>query len=291
MHWIKTRMLSSVDQILNLLAISRTGLIWVMAIHWFRTLHHPPLLMAETQVRIFASAWVLSNHFGVWFATILSIFYLFRIASFSNPTFLYLKWRVKKVILMIQLGTLIFLCLNLLAINIYVSDWIHQYEGNATWDSRVSGFSTLSQLSLLTMTIFSLMPFTAALISFFLLIFSLWKHLQRIKSNSKGHRDPRTEAHINALKTVTSFLLLHVSFFLCLMVASIPSIHQDPLLHSVCQTLAMIYPSGHSFILILGNPKLRQTLFLMLQQLWCGLKGTPNSVNHSDHRLTSVPDF
>ncbi|XP_002722200.3 taste receptor type 2 member 13 [Oryctolagus cuniculus] len=270
--WIKTRKASSIDKILTILATFRIGLIWVTLVYWFGAQYHSPLLITETPLRIIVSAWIFTNHFSLWFATILSIFYLFKIGNFSSPSFLYLKWRIKKVILMIQLATLIFLFLNLIQMNIHITDWIHQDEGNATLDSRISGFSKFSYLALFTLTMYSLIPFTVALISFCFLLFSQWKHLQKMKSNSKEHRDPRTKAHISAIKSVLSFLLLYASFLLCLIIASIPSIYQNHLAYSVLQSIKMIYLSSHSFILILGNPKLRQACVLMLWQLRCRLQ-------------------
>ncbi|XP_062051475.1 taste receptor type 2 member 13 [Lepus europaeus] len=269
--WIKTKKASSIDKILTILATFRIGLIWVILVYWFGTQYHSPLLITETPLRIIASIWIFTNHFSLWFATILSIFYLFKIGNFCSPSFLYLKWRIKKVILMIQLATLIFLFLNLIQMNIHITDWI-QDEGNATWDSRISDFSKFSQLALFTLTMYSLIPFTVALISFCFLMFSLWKHLRKMKSNFKEHRDPRTKAHISALKSVLSFLLLYVSFLLCLIISSVPSIHQNHLALSVFQSIEMMYLSSHSFILILGNPKLRQACVLMLWQLRCGLQ-------------------
>ncbi|XP_004845985.1 taste receptor type 2 member 13-like [Heterocephalus glaber] len=270
--WVSKRKLSSVDQILSTLALSRIGVIWEILVSWFICLRCSCSIVDEEEIKITTFIWVIFNHFSLWLATILSIFYLLKIASFSRPIFLYLKWRVKKVILMILLGNLVFLFLNLIQINTHIEDWKCGRERNLTWNSTLSDSATLSQLIIFNMTMFSLTPFILALISFLLLIFSLWKHLQKMQLNSKGHRDPSTGAHINALKIVISFLLLYTSYFLSLLMSYVSQMPQSDLVHALCLAIGLIYPSSHSLILILGNSKLRQASLLVLRQLKCGTK-------------------
>ncbi|XP_023409859.1 taste receptor type 2 member 13-like [Loxodonta africana] len=266
--WTNRRKLSLVDQILTGLALSRIGLLWEILVNWFGSLYYSALLMRGPGLRMIAFAWIITNHFSIWLATILSIFYLLRIANFSSPFFLYLKWRVKKLILMILLGSLVFLFLNLIHINVYINDWMHVYEGNTTWNSRTRDSATFSGPTILTVTMFTLIPFTVALVSFLLLIFSLWKHLNRMQLHSKRPRDSRTKAHINALKTVISFLLLYSTFFLALLIASLSHTLQNKLYLMFGQAIGTVYPSSHSFILILGNSKLRQASLCC-----CGCRG------------------
>ncbi|XP_006164882.1 taste receptor type 2 member 13 [Tupaia chinensis] len=256
--WTRKRKLSLADQILTALAIFRIGMIWEIIVSWFGYLHYLNLFTPGEELRIAIFTWAIVNHFSLWLATMLSIFYLLKIASFANPIFLYLKQRVKKIILMILLGSLVFLFLNMIELNIHIRVWKHQYERNTTWNSERSDFALFSSLVLFTMTMFSLIPFSVALISFLLLIFSLWKHLQKMQLYSEEHRDFRTKAHVNALKTVISFLLLFASFFLSLLMSWISQMHRNELANMLSQTLGMMYPSAHSFILILGNSKLRQ---------------------------------
>ncbi|XP_047407329.1 LOW QUALITY PROTEIN: taste receptor type 2 member 13-like [Sciurus carolinensis] len=266
--WVNKRKSSLVDQILIVLAISRIILIWEVLVSWFSTIYHPFLLMKEIEVRIITFSWIFANHFSLWFATILAIFYLLKIASFSRSIFLYLKWRVKKVILMMLLGNLIILILNLIQINIYIEDWIYGNERNTTWNSRMSDFATFSDLVTFNMTLFSTPPFTVALIAFLLLIFSLWQHLQNMQHNFKGPKDPRTSAHITALKIMISFLLLYAIYFLSLFILWLLKM-QNKLVHILILNFGFIYPSSHSFILIWGNFKLRKPFILVLAaEVW-----------------------
>uniref|UniRef100_A0A8C0WD52 Taste receptor type 2 n=1 Tax=Castor canadensis TaxID=51338 RepID=A0A8C0WD52_CASCN len=259
------RNFSSVDQIITILAISRISVLWQTFVSLFQNTYYSFSLVDETKVRIGIFSWIVSNHFSLWFATILSILYLLKIATFSWPAFLYLKWRVKKVTLIMLLGNLVFLILNLTEVDIHIEDLIHQLEKNTTWDSKVSEIKKLSMQVRLKITLFSLIPFTVALTSCLLLIVSLWKHLQKMQLTSKGRRDPRTKALINALKIMISFLLLYAAYFLSYLISWISKVHENTLAHFVGITVGLLYPSGHSFILILGNSKLRQTSLLGLK--------------------------
>ncbi|XP_028636692.1 taste receptor type 2 member 13-like [Grammomys surdaster] len=270
--WARKRTLSFICWILLFLAISRMVSIWEMLLAWLKYMKNSFSFLAGTELRVMMFIWVVSNHFSLWLATILSIFYLLKIATFSRPVFLYLKWRVKKVILTILLGSLIFLMFNILLVNRHIEDWMYQYERNLTWNSRVSKFGAFSNLVLLEMIVFSVTPFTMALVSFILLIFSLWKHLQKMHLNSRGEKDPSTKAHVNALRIMVSFLILYATYFLSFFISLIPMAHKKGLDLMFSLIVGLFYPASHSFILILGHSNLRQASLFVVMYLRCGQK-------------------
>ncbi|XP_004626231.1 taste receptor type 2 member 13-like [Octodon degus] len=276
--WVHKRKLSSVDQIFIILAISRTGVIWEVLVSWFKPLHYSFSTVDREEIKISLLIWVVFNHFSLWFATVLSIVYLFKIATFSRPIFLYLRWRVRKVILTILLGSLVFLFLNMIQISTHVEDWKHGHERNTAWNSTLSESAVLSKLIIFNMTMFSFIPFILALISLLLLTISLWKHRQKMRLNSEGHSDPRTEAHINALKIVVSFLLLYTTYFLSLFTSWISQMHQSDLMHALVLCITLIYPSSHSLILILGYSKLKQSFLFVLRPLKCKTKAEDQQI-------------
>lgn len=270
--WVRKRMLSSIGWILLSLAISRVILIWEMLLAWIQYMQYSFAFVAGTELKVMMLSWVISNHFSLWIATILSIFYLLKIASFSMPVFLYLKWRIKKVLLTILLGNVIFLLFNIIQVNKHTEEWIHQYERNTTWDFRTSCFSRVSKLISFKMIMFSLIPILVSLVSFILLILSLWKHLQKMQLNFRGEQDSSTKAHMNAMKIMVSFFLLYASYFISFFISFIPMAHQKGLDHLLSLIVGLFYPSCHSFILILGHANLRHTCLLVLRQLRCEQK-------------------
>uniref|UniRef100_A0A8C0CS88 Taste receptor type 2 n=1 Tax=Balaenoptera musculus TaxID=9771 RepID=A0A8C0CS88_BALMU len=242
--WVKRQKVSSADGILTALAVSRIGLLWVILLNWYLIMFNPVLHSLKERIIVYV-AWTVSNHYSIWLATSLSIFYLFKITNFSSLIFLHLKWRVKSVVLMLMLGTSLILVFQ-----------TNEYEGNITQKTKLRDILHLSNLTLFTLT--NLTPFTMSLTTFLLLIFSLWKHLRKMQFNGKGSQDPSTKVHIKATQTVISILLLFAIYFLALIVSV-----WSP--NELC-------PSVHSFILIWGNRKLTQAFLSFPWQPRCWLK-------------------
>lgn len=117
------------------------------------------------------------------------------------------------------------------------------------------------------LTLFNLLaivPCTVSLVSFFLLIMSLWRHIKQMKLNVIGCGDLSTEA--GAMKTVTSFLfLLFVYYGASLLVTFSYLMKESKLAVMFEEIIATLYPSGHSLILVIGNNKLRQAFIRMLR--------------------------
>lgn len=139
-----------------------------------------------------------------------------------------------------------------------------KWKANLTWRCRVNKAQYASVkvcLNLLT-----LFPFSVSLVSFLLLILSLRRHTRQMRLNATGCRDPSIDAHVGAMKAVISFLLLFIAYYLSFLVAtSSYFMPETELAVIIGELIAVIYPSSHSFILILGNNKLRQTF---LRGLW-----------------------
>lgn len=89
--WVKRRKISSVDQILTALAISRLNMLWSVFIITLVPSPNTDLEMTLKIARMKSNTWILANHFSIWLATCLGIFYFLKIANFSNSLFLYLK--------------------------------------------------------------------------------------------------------------------------------------------------------------------------------------------------------
>ncbi|XP_058413576.1 taste receptor type 2 member 46-like [Diceros bicornis minor] len=256
--WVKRRKMSSADQMLTALAVSRIGLLWVILINWYTNVLHPVLYSLEVRISL-RIAWIVSNHFSFWLGTSLSIFYLVKIANFSSPIFLYLKRRVKRVFLVILLGTSVFLVSHLAVLCVDENMHTNDYKGNITQKTKSRDILHISNVTLFTLVNFTL--FTMSLTSFLLLIISLWKHLKKMHLNGKGSQDPSTNVHIKAMLTVVSFLLLYAGYFLVLVMFIWTSLRlRNELLLMLCDALEMLYPLSHPFILIWGNKKLRQAL-------------------------------
>nr|Q645T4.1 RecName: Full=Taste receptor type 2 member 46; Short=T2R46 [Macaca mulatta]AAU21185.1 taste receptor T2R46 [Macaca mulatta] len=269
-EWVKRQKISFADQILTGLAVSRVGLLWVLLLHLYATEFN--LAFYSVEVRITAyNVWIVTNHFSNWLSTSLSMFYLLKIATFSNLIFLHLKRKVKSVILVTLLGPLLFLVCHLFVMNMNHIVWRKEYEGNITWRIKLRSAMYLSNVTVTMLA--NLIPLTLTLMSFLLLICSLCKHLKKMQVHGKGSQDPSTKVHIKALQTVTSFLLLCAIYFLSMILSVWNFELEKKPVFMFCQAVIFSYPSTHPLILIWGNKKLKQIFLSVLWNVRYWVKG------------------
>ncbi|XP_045686090.1 taste receptor type 2 member 42-like [Phyllostomus hastatus] len=269
--WVKGQKLSSVDCILASLALSRITALWITVFDSFIMALWPHLYTIEKLANCIVIFWTLSNNLAAWFATSLSIFYFFRVANFSHPCFAWLRWRISKVLLVLPLASLFSLIFNHESTDLLHRFWINistRYEKNSTWSSDV--IKTLYVKNMIVSHFIYLIPFLLSMTSLLLLFFSLRRHTRNVQMSS---RDFSTEAHKKAMTMVISFLLLFILNFLSFVLTGWCFLTVKNLEANLVNTLTFItFPSGHSFILILGNSKLRQAALGLLQHLNCHLK-------------------
>ncbi|XP_051029066.1 taste receptor type 2 member 123-like [Phodopus roborovskii] len=282
MDWIKRGKISSVDQILTALAFSRLSLVWSVLICTLASTLVPHLFINSEMLIVAEVIWTVNNHFSIWLATCLSVFYFLKVANFSNSFFLYLKWRVKKVVLVTLVVSLVFLSLNIVFTLERIQLWIDSNEGNM-FDSlrNLTQFSSdllvtnSSHVFLPTNSMFMFIPFTVSLVAFLLLTFSLCKHLKKMQVSGKRPKDAGTMAHVKALKTGFSFLLVY-TIYLIFIVVGISSfgLVEDAMIIMFDYSSGLAFPTSHSFVLILGNSKLRRATLSVLWWLRCQFKDT-----------------
>ncbi|XP_055251067.1 taste receptor type 2 member 42-like [Moschus berezovskii] len=270
---VKKQKLSSADCILTGLAISRISQLWVILCDSFLLVLWPHLYAIDKLIKVVNIFWILSNHLATWFATCLSVFYFFKVASFSHPCFTWLRWRIRGVVLVLLLGSWSLLSLN--SESIYVFNHISNnsykiYARNSTWSSDVSETHYLHQL--IVFNIINLIPFLLALTSLLLLFLSLMRHIRNWQLNPSS-KDLSTEAHKRAMKMVMSFLFLFVIHVSSILLTGWVFLKlQGHLAKLVVVLTSTVFPSSHSFVLILGNSKLRQNAVGLLWYLKCHLK-------------------
>ncbi|XP_024431157.2 taste receptor type 2 member 50-like [Desmodus rotundus] len=192
--WVKRQKVSCADGILTALAVSRIGLLWVILLNWYATVLNPAFYSSEVRTTVYI-AWVVSNHFSLWFAVSLNILYLLKIANFSSLFFLHLKWKAKRVVLMLLLGSSVFLACHVAVVSLDVKFGMIVYEGNVTWATNLWHIARLSDMTVFT--IVHVIPFTMSLTALLLLLFSLWKHLKKMRLSGIGSQDASTKVHWN----------------------------------------------------------------------------------------------
>ncbi|XP_057648335.1 taste receptor type 2 member 117-like [Chionomys nivalis] len=259
MKWVKTKKISFVNQILTALATSRI----CMFLQFFKKLlissMYPVSERTSGMIQVLNNSWMIVNHFSIWLATCLGVFYFLKIGNFSNSLFLYLKWRVKKAVSVVLLASLVLLVLNILLINLEFNVCISEYQRNVSYSFDSHYQAQCHRHVLIIQNTFLFVPFGVSLSSFLLLIFSLWTHHKKMQQHAQGSRDARTTAHIKALQTVIAFLLLYTIFFLSLLIQIWNyELMKENLFILFYWVVYIAFPSFHSCVLILGDMKLRQ---------------------------------
>ncbi|XP_049740792.1 taste receptor type 2 member 10 [Elephas maximus indicus] len=262
---VKNKKFSTIGIILTGLAISRIFLIWIIVTDGFLKMYSPDMNVSSDLTNYISYLWVIIGQSSIWFATSLSIFYFLKIANFSHRIFLWLKGRLNRV-LPLFVGFLLISWLLTFPQTVKIVNDYRFLKRNRTWQLNMSKSEFfMNQVFLNLGNIFF---FTLSLITCFLLICSLWRHNRRMQMNVTGSRDSSTEAHIRTMKILLSFIILFILHFIGIAIEiSYLTVPENKLLFISGMTTTIIYPWGHSFILILGNNKLKQASLRGLQQL------------------------
>ncbi|XP_051852428.1 taste receptor type 2 member 7-like [Antechinus flavipes] len=225
-NWVKSKKLSSSDLILISLAFSRIGLVCAIIWNSYSVVHSIDIFITD-YLKIIHIFLIFSHNSNIWFATVLSIFYFLKITNFTNSFFLWIKSRIDRMIFILLWGPLI----PSFSISFPIMERMHYHQNNAINRGKERNMSQEVQVSKsnffmlqILLSLLSLIPFTISVISFSLLILSLWRHTRQMQLHATGSRDPSTEAHIRAMKAVVSFLifilLYYLGFFYIYMISS-----------------------------------------------------------------------
>ncbi|XP_043859584.1 taste receptor type 2 member 7-like [Dromiciops gliroides] len=273
--WVKTRKISLLNFILTGLAISRIGLLGIIASHLFFISLYPSLYTSN-RLRIFRVMWTLANNSGAWFSACLSIFYFLKIANFSHPAFLWLKWRIDRGVLRVLLGCCFLSFLICLTVTLVSDDFQTSFdvENKRNLTQKIQEYKTHIFPILVVFGMVGIIPFALSMISCFLLILSLWRHTWKMQLNATSSRDPSMEAHVRVMKSMVSFLFLFVLYYTGMfsILLNIPVKKRKVFILLTLMAMT-IYPVAHSIILIVGHNRLRLAALRVLWKLRIFFKG------------------
>ncbi|XP_010988155.1 taste receptor type 2 member 3 [Camelus dromedarius] len=268
--WFKSKRISLSDFIITNLALSRTVLLGTLLVDGVLMVFSSKLHDEGIVMQMIDIFWTFTNHLSIWLSTCLSVFYCLKVASFSHPAFLWLKWRVSRVVVWMLMSTLLLACGSTVSLvhEFKIYSVLSGIDGTGNMTEQVLKKRNEYKLIHVLGTLWNLLPLTVSLASYFLLICSLGRHTRQMQRNCTGSRDPSTEAHYRAIKVILSFLFLFLLYFLSfLILSSSYFLPATKMIKMIGEVITMLYPAGHSYILILGNSKLKQTF---MEMLWCG---------------------
>ncbi|XP_006861341.1 PREDICTED: taste receptor type 2 member 134-like [Chrysochloris asiatica] len=257
-EWVQGRALLSGDMIVACVAASRLGL------HSMSFLNNLLVIVnSNDRVGYLDIFWDFSNMLTFWMNGWLSAFYCVKIASFSHPTFLWLRWRLSRAMRGLLLGSLTISVLatipsaigNTIVTQMKASQ---SPSANNSWAERARSFQLRFFLvhEILTLSL----PFLLFLVSTALLMFSLHQHLSQMRGGRHGVPDISTQAHTTALKTLAFFLVFYTSYFLTLIVVIMKVTPRQLYKYWACEVVIYACISLHSTILLLSSPRFRRAL-------------------------------
>ncbi|XP_034622793.1 taste receptor type 2 member 1-like [Trachemys scripta elegans] len=262
--WAKSRTLTSYDKIITSLALSRFCLQFFMTDYsLFKIYSH--LFVRFQTAQLYIAIWLFINQMSLCFASCLSVFYCVKIATFNQSLFSWLKLKISKLVPWLLLGSVLYCLVTTVAFTLFSYSYClssHNSTDHLSTNSTMSDkIKNLMELTFLIHSVGSIFPLIVFIVLSVLLIISLWRHIRKMNLNSDlnpNFRNPSTDAHVHALKSVVSFFIFYNIYY----VSSTFSVGNVSYLNAewkirVFLFIGAAYPSVHSIILILGNPKLK----------------------------------
>ncbi|XP_071403860.1 taste receptor type 2 member 105-like [Pithys albifrons albifrons] len=270
MAWVKKKTLNSNEKILLFLGCSR---FWYLCIAWvnsFLATFYPNYIFVHHVFELAESVQNFLNFSNFWVSACLCVFYCIKIANFQNRFFIYLKVKIDKMMPWLLLGSVLFS----LVIGILVYKMIDRaLRNNANltcqgiiWKANIGIEEHFLPSYFLIGFVFAT-SFTAVIFSAFLLLFSLWRHKHNMQTNST--KDISMDAHIKAMKSILSFLIMYSINFVSLILTLVYSKKNENDMIFLIYLIHYAFPVLHSLILIFSNPKLKKILLRILPCVNC----------------------
>ncbi|XP_053878869.1 taste receptor type 2 member 40-like [Malaclemys terrapin pileata] len=263
--WAKSRTLSSYDKIITGLAFSRFCLQFLVTLNNISSKVYQNIFDRFQILQPYLVIWMFINQVSLCFASCLSVFYCVKIATFNQSLCSCLKLKISKLVPWLLWGSVLYCLVTTVAFTLFSYSYCvssHNSTDRLSTNSTISdNINNLLEFTFLIHSVGSIFPLILFIASSVLLIISLWRHIRKMNLNSdlnQNFRNPNTDAHMRALRSVVSFFIVYNIYY----VASTfpignPSYFNDEWKYTVCIFIAAAYPSVHSIILILGNPKLK----------------------------------
>ncbi|NXB70530.1 T2R40 protein, partial [Donacobius atricapilla] len=210
---------------------------------------------------VIKTVYLFLNYSNLWFGSWLSVFYCIKVTSFTQPFFIWIKQRIARLVPWMLLTS--WLC-SITSTIPFAWD-VYVVHSNFTAPSSMTNSSSMGitrkdslGVLILLCNASTALPLILSVVASVLLIRSLWIHTRRMQNNASGFRDPILEAHISALKSVCSLLILYVTYFIAFTFLLYNFFLHLSIAKSICIAVMAACPTGHTMVLIWSNPKFRE---------------------------------
>ncbi|XP_041260460.1 taste receptor type 2 member 40-like [Onychostruthus taczanowskii] len=242
------------------------------------SIFYEPLFYKENVFVLSKTIFTFLSYSSLCFGAWLSVFYCIKVASFTQSFFIWLKLRIARLVPWMLLTS----WLGSFAAAIPFAWDIYSVHENITAPSSMTNSSsrrTTRKDSLGLIILLSnagiVMPLILSVVSSVLLIRSLWIHTRRMQSNASGFRDPSLEAHRKAIKSVFSFLILYIIYFICVLIVVFNGFSPLSNGDSICVVIMAACLTAHTLVLIWSNPKFQELPARMWHHSNCYVGNAP----------------
>ncbi|XP_041261470.1 LOW QUALITY PROTEIN: taste receptor type 2 member 40-like [Onychostruthus taczanowskii] len=263
------------DMIVISLSSSRFILQSGTTLDFLISLSYEPFVYKENVFVVSKTIFTFLSYCSLWFGAWLSVFYCIKVASFTQSFFIWLKLRIARLVPWMLLISWLssFITAISFAWDVYsVHENITAPSSMTNSSSvRTTGDDSLTLLIYLWNTSTAL-PLILSVVSSVLLIRSLWIHTRRMQSNASGFRDPSLETHRKVIKSVCSFFIFYITYFICLLLlySRVFSPLSDK--ESMCRVILAACPTGHTMVLIWSYPKFQELPARMWHHTKCPVR-------------------
>ncbi|XP_068864752.1 taste receptor type 2 member 9-like [Aphelocoma coerulescens] len=263
--WVKKKTLNSNEKILLLLGCSRFCSLCISWTYSFLSIIYPNYLYVHTVLQLAVFFQSFFNHCNLWFSACLCVFYCIKIANFRNRFFIYLKVKIDRIVPWLFLGSgILALAIGILAYDIAAQPHCNNRNSTAQgnfWRTNIKMDKHFFPSFFLAGFGYAA-SFMAVISSAVFLLFSLWRHKRKMQTNSM--KNLNVEAHIRAMKSILSFLVMYSINFVCLVLEMVYVTRSGSHMTFLIVVFQYTFLGVHSLILIFSNPKLEKTLLRIL---------------------------
>uniref|UniRef100_A0A8C7A2R4 Taste receptor type 2 n=1 Tax=Neovison vison TaxID=452646 RepID=A0A8C7A2R4_NEOVI len=272
-EWIKNKVVFTCGRILFFLSVSRIALQSFMMLEFTFSSTFPRFYNEDLIYDMFKVSFMFLNHCSLWFSAWLSFFYFMKIADFSHPLFLKLKWRISR-----WMPWLLWLSVSISLgySGLFSKDIYSVYHNSSIPSSNSSKKKYFTETNMVNLVLLYnlgiFIPLIMFILSATLLIISLKRHTLHMESNATGSRDPSMEAHMGAIKATSYFLILYIFNAVALFLYMSNIFDINSYWNILCRFIMAAYPAGHPSLLIQDNPGLRRAWKQLQSQVHLYLK-------------------
>ncbi|XP_042303639.1 taste receptor type 2 member 41-like [Sceloporus undulatus] len=287
-QWLQNMKMGPYDILLASLSTSRFLAQSTILVTSFLICCFPKTNLYNSLKKLIHFSWTFPNMVSDWCATWLNVFYCVKVTNFANPLFLWIKARIN-VLIPRMLGMSI-----LVSMVFYLYSFVsfeHKECYNVT--GTLSGNASENEVCKSTFIYFVPVEFSFSSANFFLsttasilLIISLHRHTRNLKKSGLGVKDLSTQVHMKVMISLLFYLFFYLVYFIGMIIYTKSIINKEEFDKLPITILFSLFPSAHSIILILTNPKLKEMALVGPGEGW--RKGQRESVAGAIFALRGV---